>query len=171
MKRRTFLTSAFVGTAAIALGVNLYSPEFIAANRSQDSQHRLLFSALLPVFLDGALPEVESLRRAAENRTLDAITQTIAMLPEESRAELEQLLGMLEQRLGLLILTGSMTPLMMRTAQELVTLLEYWRNSFMELMVTAYQGLRELVMASYYSCPEHWSRLNYVKPTFLGTET
>ncbi|RTR40160.1 TAT leader-containing periplasmic protein [Shewanella canadensis] len=170
MKRRTFLTSAFVGTASLALGVSIYSPEFIAANRSQDSQHRLLFSALLPIFLDGALPDVETLRRAAENRTLDAIGQTIAILPEEGRVELEQLLDMLEQRLGLLILTGSMTPLMMRTPQELISMLEYWRNSFLDLMVTAYQGLRELVIASYYSCPEHWSRLNYEKPTFLGQE-
>ncbi len=167
MERRTFLTTALVGSAALALGVNLYQPNHIQVSKALDSEHRLLFSVLLPVFLDGALPEVEKLRLEAQNRTLDAIAHTILLLPEDGQAELEQLLDMLENRLGLLVLTGSMTPLMMRKPDELIDMLEYWRNSFMELMVTAYQGLRELVLASYYSCPEHWNRLNYAKPTFL----
>lgn len=169
MERRTFLTTALVGSAAIALGVNLYSPDHIKVNKALDSEHRLLFSVLLPVFLDDALPEVEHLRIAAQNRTLDAITHTISLLPVDGQAELEQLLSMLENRLGLLVLTGSMTPLMMRTPIELIDMLEYWRNNFLEMMVTAYQGLRELVLASYYSCPEHWNRLNYAKPTFLAS--
>ncbi|NRB25779.1 TAT leader-containing periplasmic protein [Shewanella sp.] len=167
MERRTFLTTAFVGTAALALGVNLYAPEHIQVNRDLDSEHRLLFSVLLPVFLDDALPEMEQLRIAAQNRTLDAIRQTILLLPADGQAELEQLLDMLENRLGLLVLTGSMTPLMMRNPHQLIAMLEYWRNSFLDMMVTAYQGLRELVLASYYSCPEHWNRLNYAKPRFL----
>lgn len=169
MERRTFLTTALVGSAALALGVNLYEADHIKVNKALDSEHRLLFSVLLPVFLDGALPEVEKLRIEAQNRTLDAIAHTILLLPEDGQAELEQLLGMLENRLGLLVLTGSMTPLMMRKPDELIDMLEYWRNSFLELMVTAYQGLRELVLASYYSSPEHWSRLNYAKPTFLAS--
>ncbi|MGP1782694.1 TAT leader-containing periplasmic protein, partial [Shewanella frigidimarina] len=105
--------------------------------------------------------------RDAINRTLDAIEHTISILPQESQAELEQLLEMLEGRLGLLILTGSMTPLMLRKQPELIEMLQNWRTSFIDMMVTAYQGLRELVMASYYSNPEHWSRLHYAKPTFL----
>ena len=114
---------------------------------------------------------VESMRVAAQNRTLDAISQTISYLPQEGQDELEQLLDMLEQRLGLLVLTGSMTPLMMRTPNELISMLEYWRNSFLDLMVTAYQGLRELVMASYYASPENWGQLNYTKPAFFEEST
>ncbi|ACA84967.1 MULTISPECIES: twin-arginine translocation signal domain-containing protein [Shewanella] len=167
MERRTFLTTALVGTATLALGLSVYSPEHIRVNKALDSEHRLLFSVLLPVFLEDALPNVETTRVAAQNRTLDAIAETISHLPQEGQAELEQLLDMLEQRLGLLVLTGSMTPLMMRSPDELISMLEYWRNSFIDLMVTAYQGLRELVMASYYACPEHWSRLHYAKPTYF----
>lgn len=171
MERRTFLTTAFVGTAALALGLSIYSPEHIRVNKALDNEHRLLFSVLLPVFLDDALPKVESMRVAAQNRTLDAISQTISYLPQEGQDELEQLLDMLEQRLGLLVLTGSMTPLMMRTPNELISMLEYWRNSFLDLMVTAYQGLRELVMASYYASPENWGQLNYTKPAFFEEST
>lgn len=120
------------------------------------------------MFLDGALPHTQSLRVAAQNRTLDAIVATMDLLPEESRDELEQLLELLESRLGLLLLTGNMTPLLMRQPQELVAMLEAWRTSFLDLMVTAFQGLRELVLASYYSCPEHWTRLNYEKPRLFN---
>ncbi|MCL1093005.1 TAT leader-containing periplasmic protein [Shewanella kaireitica] len=167
MERRTFITTALVGTACLALGVNYCSSDHLSVNAKLDDKHRLLFSVLLPVFLDGAWPDVPALKRDAENRTLDAIEHTISILPKESQLELEQLLDLLEGRLGLLILTGSMTPLMMRNSAELVDMLQSWRTSFMEMMVTAYQGLRELVMASYYSAPEHWSRLHYAKPNFL----
>ncbi|MBB1428329.1 TAT leader-containing periplasmic protein [Shewanella frigidimarina] len=165
MKRRTFITGAFAGTAAIALGVNLYSP--IITTSSDDIHHRVLFSVLLPVFLDGALPEVPSHREIAINRTLDAISQSITHLPIEQQQELMELLELLEGRFGLLLLSGSMTPLLMREPQQLIDMLEFWRNNYLDMLTTAYNGLRELIMASYYACPEHWGNLRYVKPTFL----
>ncbi|KZK68118.1 TAT leader-containing periplasmic protein [Shewanella baltica] len=164
MKRRTFLMGAFAGTAALALGVNLYSPEFSLPKDSEGKDYRLLFSVLLPVMLDGALPDVATHKLAAQNRTLDAIKQSISVLPEEQQTELFELLDMLENRLGLLVLTSSMTPLLMRSPAELTEMLETWRHSYFALLQTAYLGLRELVMASYYACPEHWSRLHYAKP-------
>ena len=164
MKRRTFLMGAFAGTAALALGVNLYSPEFSLPVDSEGKDYRLLFSVLLPVMLDSALPDVAIHKLAAQNRTLDAIKQSIAVLPDEQQTELFELLDMLENRLGLLVLTSSMTPLLMRSPAELTDMLETWRHSYFALLQTAYLGLRELVMASYYACPEHWSRLHYAKP-------
>ncbi|WP_144211174.1 TAT leader-containing periplasmic protein [Shewanella donghaensis] len=167
MKRRTFLTGAFTGTAALALGVSLYTPEI---NEHPDDTHRLLFSVLIPVFMQDALPDVTNYRDAFLNRTIIAINQTISVLPEDQKQELEQLLNMLESRIGLLILTSSITPLMLRSPAELATMLEKWRYHFLEMMQTAYLGLRELIMASYYSCPEHWGRLHYAKPTFLDDD-
>jgi len=164
MNRRTFLLGAFAGTAAIALGVNLYSPEFSLPDEGEGKDYRLLFGVLLPVMLDGALPDVASHKQAAQNRTLDAIKHSIDVLPDEQQAELFELLDMLENRLGLLLLTSSMTPLLMRSPGELTQMLETWRHSYFSLLQTAYLGLRELVMASYYACPEHWSRLHYAKP-------
>lgn len=164
MKRRTFLLGAFAGTAVLALGVNLYSPELSLPDDSEGKDYRLLFSVLLPVMLDGALPDVTTHKLVAQNRTLDAIKQSIAVLPAEQQIELFELLDMLENRLGLLLLTSSMTPLLMRSPAELTEMLESWRHSYFSLLQMAYLGLRELVMASYYACPEHWSRLHYAKP-------
>ena len=168
MNRRTFLVTALAGTGALALGVTLYSPSHVGVNKNLDSEHRLLFSLLVPVFLDGALPQTASLRVVAQNRTIDAIVATVALLPVDARDELEQLLILLESRLGLLLLTGSMTPLLLRSPNELIEMLEKWRSSYLDMMVIAYQGLRELVIASYYAFPEHWGRLNYEKPILFS---
>lgn len=168
MKRRTFLISTFTGTAALALGTNLYLSDDLPFEDSHQNHH-MIFSVLIPVFLAGALPKVPNLREESIQRTLVAIQDSIKVLPVHQAAELQELLGLLESRLGLLFLTGSMTPLMLRTHAQLINMLESWRFHFTELMMTAYQGLRELIMASYYSCPEHWGGLNYAKPNFLET--
>lgn len=165
MQRRTFLTGAFVGTAALALGVNLY-PNKVEAP-AEDLYSRLLFSVLVPVFLDGMLPEVAKPREIVINRTLDAISEAIKVLPSEQQQELAELLGQLESRLGLLLLSGSVTPLIMRQPQQLISMLESWRFHYLQLLQTAYLGLRELVMASYYASPEHWGGIGYAKPSFL----
>ncbi|MCH4294582.1 TAT leader-containing periplasmic protein [Shewanella sp. 3B26] len=167
MNRRKFLLGALGGSAALALGVSLYQPEF-AQDERYDEEHRLLFSVLLPVLLDGALPEMAVPREAAMNRTLDAIAKTVAVLPADQRKELLQLLDSLENRFGLLLLTGSMTPLLLRSPAELTAFIEDWRQSSLALFNTAYLGLRELVLASFYSCPEHWAALNYAKPELPG---
>lgn len=164
MNRRTFLFGTFAGTVALALGVNFCSPEFSLFDEGEGKDHRLLFSVLLPVMLDGALPDVATHKQAAQNRTFEAIKQSIAVLPDEQQVEVFELLGMLENRLGLLLLTSTMTPLLMRSPVELTQMLESWRHSYFSLLQTAYLGLRELVMTSFYACPEHWNRLRYAKP-------
>lgn len=165
MKRRTFLTGAFAGTAVLALGVNLYPSDPITIG--SDAQYRVLFSVLIPALLDGALPDVASQRRLAIDTTLDAIQVSISVLPVDQQAELMELLALLESRLGLLILTSSMTPLMMRSSADLTKMLDAWRFHYLDMVQTAYLGLRELILASYYATPAHWGKLGYAKPTFL----
>lgn len=167
MERRTFLFGALGTTAALALGVSLYRPE-LAVEEANDEEHRLLLKVLLPVLLDGALPEMASPRDLSINRTLNAISATLKVLPEDQREELFTLLDLLENRLGLLLLTGSMTPLLLRSHAELEFMLNDWRERSIELFQLAYLGLRELILASYYSCPEHWVSLNYAKPELPG---
>ncbi|WP_394130405.1 TAT leader-containing periplasmic protein [Shewanella maritima] len=169
MKRRTLLTGAFVGTAALALGVQLIPSSFESSEQDteQNSEHRLLFAALIPVLLDGALPQISSHREQAINRTLDAIGATISALPETQQEELEDLLQKMESRFYLLFLSGSMTPVLLKQPDELIDMLESWRNHYTALLQSAYVGLREVIMASYYSCPEHWARMQYAKPNFI----
>lgn len=153
MKRRTFLTGAFVGTAALALGISFYNDEnFIL---QEDEYHSVLFSALIPVFLDGALPEVPSQRQIVIESTLASIRGSMQLLPDDQYQELQDLLVKLESRFGLLLLTGSMTPLLMRSPQQLTEMLEDWRHHYLTLIQTAYTGLRELILTSFYGNPDN----------------
>ena len=94
MKRRTFLTGAFAGTAALAFGVNLYVPTSSIA--TDDIHHRVLFSVFIPIFLDGSLPEVANHREMAINRTLEAISQSITHLPQAQQDARHAIRGSLE---------------------------------------------------------------------------
>lgn len=80
MQRRTFLTGAFAATTALALGASVYLPPSQWPGAEQQN-HRALFAILLPVLLDGALPQMPGPRQQAIDRTLDAIDTTIATLP------------------------------------------------------------------------------------------
>ncbi|GLP95782.1 TAT leader-containing periplasmic protein [Paraferrimonas sedimenticola] len=167
MQRRSFLTLALSGTAALALGVNWYAHQQ-DFDYQQAPKYRLLLGALIPPLLDGVLPQVAQPRAAAIERCIDATLATIEALPEHQRLELEQLLDSLEGQLGNLLLAGSLTPIALQSPQQLSALLQKWRDSYLDLVRRAYLGLRNLILASYYASPEHWSVLGYSKPQLPG---
>ena len=39
-----------------------------------------------------------------------------------------------------------------------------WRTSFLNLLNTAYEGLKELVFAAFYGNSANWTVMNYNKP-------
>ncbi len=164
MERRSFLLGGFAATASIAIGTDWYINAFESRDAVTEQKHQLLFQALLPVLLDGALPTDATKRQQQINQTLSNIDATLQVLPEHSRQKLYQLLDILEMKFGLLLLTSNMTSLLKRNPNELVELLTYWREHYLSMMNEAYLGLRELVMSSYYASSEHWDILNYQKP-------
>ncbi|WP_025820838.1 hypothetical protein [Shewanella marina] len=161
MERRRFLVSVLAVSSALAVG----SYHYLQIDDLDDVDGRdLLLACLIPVLLAGALPEVPSHRQQSINRTIIAIKDAIAVLVPAEQQQIEQLLTLLEQRLGLLILTGSATPLLLRQPQQLNQMLNEWRDSYLDLYQQAYLGLKELFMASFYACPEHWAALDYQLP-------
>lgn len=163
MERRKLLTSTFIGTATLAVGINIWQPWTLPKLAlSEDNQS--LLRVLLPVILDGALPAMPVDKTRAIERTIEAINKTITSLPTSHKEEIQILFESLNNRLGLLLLTGSITPLLLRQPQQLIKLLDSWRDSFVEMQKYAYLGLRDLIITSFYSCPEHWLFLNYQKP-------
>ena len=164
MERRTFLLGGFVATASIAVGADWYINAFDSEQEHSKHKHGLLFQALIPVLLEGALPTAQKLRQQHIQRTVESIHATVDVLPKHSQQQLHQLLEILETKFGLLLLTSNMTSLLKRNPIELSQLLHYWREHYLSMMNEAYLGLRELIMSSYYALPEHWEILNYKKP-------
>ncbi|MBV7316288.1 TAT leader-containing periplasmic protein [Shewanella sp. NIFS-20-20] len=165
MQRRTFITGVALATVATGIGVSSYlaSPDMPNDGRQYD----VVWQTFMPMVLEGALPKMPEPRDQAINRTLAAIHGTIAVLPASQQAELDQLLWALNNRLSLLLLTGSITPLMMRTPSELLDVFESWRQGTMDIQMLAYLGLKEVIFSSYYALPEHWSALGYQKPQWF----
>ncbi|MGB0893697.1 MAG: twin-arginine translocation signal domain-containing protein [Parashewanella sp.] len=164
MRRRTFILGSMAATAGLALGGASYLESLKQIPQQSSRPYDILLHLLLPIFLDGALPNAVEPKQHAINRTIDNIYQTLDILPRETSEKLHQLLSMLDSRLGLLLLTGSITPLLRRTPAALITQVEQWRFHYLAMMNEAYLGLREVIMSSYYASPEHWQHLGYSKP-------
>ncbi len=158
-------------TAGLAIGTTWYNGHWQHSSLKPKMKHHLVLSVMLPIFLDGALPEVSHLRQKTILHTIESIHHTLQLLPDESQQKLEQLFELLESRLGLLLLSGSITPLILRTPLELINMLEEWRHHYLALINEAYVGLRELIMSSYYAIPNHWVAFNYAKPQLFSDET
>ncbi|MBE8167205.1 MAG: TAT leader-containing periplasmic protein [Shewanella sp.] len=171
MNRRTFILSSFAVTAGLAVGTTWYNSQWQQSSLQPEMKHYLVLSVILPIFLEGALPEVSNVRQNTILHTIESIHHTLKLLPDESQQKLEQLFDLLESRLGLLLLSGSITPLILRSPSQLISMLEAWRHHYLALMNEAYFGLRELVMSSYYSNPDHWAALNYAKPQLFSENT
>ncbi|MBM7070829.1 TAT leader-containing periplasmic protein [Shewanella sp. 202IG2-18] len=171
MERRTFLLGSFAATAALAVGADWYINAFDSTSEGTKQKHALLFTALLPVLLDGALPADEVERQQQIERTIENIHITMSLLPEHAQQKLMQLLELLETQFGTLLLTSSFTSFLELSPNGLQQLLTYWREHYLSMMNEAYLGLRELVMSSYYASPEHWGLLNYQKPALSGVKS
>lgn len=166
MKRRTFITTGFVSLTAITVGINLSSTRLLDPQQTyMTADHIELFSVLLPVLLNGALPVNKTAQLQSLQKTLNAMGNIIAQLEAQQYQELLRLLDLLNSRLGCLFLTAELTPLVKRTPLELAKMLIFWRTSFMDFHQQAYIGLRELVFSSFYSLPEHWHDISYSKPS------
>lgn len=63
-----------------------------------------------------------------------------------------------------MVYAGSFTATESLTFTQANALIEGWRTSYISLLNTAYEGLKELVYAAFYGNDENWPAINYQKP-------
>ncbi|QIZ77844.1 twin-arginine translocation signal domain-containing protein [Ferrimonas lipolytica] len=161
MDRRTFLYGSLAGVAAVTVGISVVPTA--APNSTLTDQQSWIIQALVPVVLAGT-QSPQQLQQLAP-RLVEAISQTIQTLPPNTRAQLDELLGLLDNRVALLALTGSTVPLAQRQPQQLTQILNQWRHHFLDTIKLAYVGLKEPIFAAYWGDPSHWSEFNYQAPS------
>jgi hypothetical protein len=129
-----------------------------------DGPARAMFSALADVLLDGSLPTDADARRAAIDQHLLRVQQTVHGLPPHARAELAQLITLLDTRAGrwALLGLGPDWPAMQPT--DLAGALSSMRRSAFSLRRQVYMALRELTMASFFADRSTWRQLGYPGP-------
>jgi hypothetical protein len=92
----------------------------------------------------------------------------LAGTPLEVQADVNKLLGLLENALPGLLLDARVQPFTRLSPESRDRVLESWRTSRLELRRSGYQALRKLCLASHYFEEASWSPLEYAPPTGLN---
>ncbi len=166
MDRRSFLKTGLLTGSMLVTGTSLYGCadlDILDTDLVTDDVS-LALGALVPVFFAGVLPDEPQMRKQKIKQVIDGMRIAMKRLPPHTLKELEDLFGLLTNRLTMLAYTGSFSYLNEMPTVQAMKLIEGWRTSYIGLLNTAYEGLKELLVASFYGNPENWTVLNYNKP-------
>ncbi|MFO1315242.1 MAG: hypothetical protein U1F58_06520 [Burkholderiales bacterium] len=165
--RRTFIAAGLVGAAALATAAWLRSPHgpaVAAPRRALDADAEAIMGAVIPVLLDGALPDEPGMRARAIADTLAAVDTAVAGLPRAAQKEVGELFALLALppvRLALARVSPSWTD---APAADVRGFLDRFRDSPWKLQRAAYAALHELVLAAWYAMPRAWPAIGYPGP-------
>ena len=150
----------------LATGVSLYTYTYWATlpDKLIDDEVTLSLIALLPVFLSGALAKDEQQQTVQIEATIAAIKQNVLTFPPHIQHELLDLFKLLSSQVATLALTGHLTTLAELPLAFRAHLITAWRDSYFSLLNQAYDGLKELIFASFYGNPVSWDFIHYNKP-------
>jgi hypothetical protein len=171
VSRRTFFAVGIAGAIALATAGWLKGPHAPASGlrrRSLDADAEAILGAVVPVLLDGALPQAPEERQRMLAETLTAIDTAIAGLPPAAQAELSQLFALLALppvRLGLARIAA---PWPSATPADVRLCLDRFRESSWSLPRAAYDALHQLTFAAWYGNPQAWPAIGYAGPPSLG---
>ena len=127
-----------------------------------------VMSALVPAFLDGALPAERGERDAAVRDTVDAIALAIAGLPPIARHELDALFSLLALAPVRIFVAGIDETWRRAGIRDADAFLERLRRSRWAQKRAAYDALHQLTFASWYANPRAWPAIGYPGPPDLS---
>ena len=171
ISRRTLLKAGAAGVAALLLARWLYRPAALPPGRIENPNAlspaaRTIVAAIIPVFLDGALPsgpEASSVR----DETLAGVDRAIAGLPPATRRELADLFSLLAFAPARCLLAGIWSSWPEATPETIASFLTRWRESRFVLLRSAYAALHQLVFSAWYAQPRAWPAIGYPGPPSL----
>lgn len=118
-------------------------------------------SAVASVVLSGMRPPTSESTLAEHLNRLD---QIVAGLPNATRSEISDLLGILSITPGRWALAGLADAWPLASERELSSALQDMRTSRIPVQRQAYQALRDLTMAAHFSAEGSWRHLGYPGP-------
>ncbi|MGA0612295.1 hypothetical protein [Caldimonas sp. KR1-144] len=156
---------AAVALALAGTGAALWSPGWREGRLSPTA--RALFASVGGVVLEGSLPADPVDRERALSGMVERLEAALAGLPHATRAQLSQLLGLLQIGPARRWLCGLDKPWTDAAPHDVERALVRMRTADDALRQQVYQALRSLVSASYFSAPETWAQLGYLGPVAL----
>jgi hypothetical protein len=154
--RREFLKTGIAGGLLLNIA---------ACTRSPASGNQMaILTALVPVFLAGALPADGPAREALIARTVAGVGQAIAGLAPAAQKEIGELFDLLGFAPTRIITTAVWPDWPDASPPAIGSFLESWRHSRFALFRSAYAALHDLVFAAWYARPESWAAIAYPGP-------
>ena len=165
-RRRIVFTGA-AGALVLASAHWLRSADAIEAAPALPAAGVDIMHALVPAFLDGALPAEANERATAIDETIAAIGVAIAGLPPMTRDELSTLFTLLAFAPVQYVIAGMNGPWRSASLAEAGAFLTRLQKSRWSLKRTAYDALHQLTMAAWYANPRAWPQIGYPGPPDL----
>jgi len=164
MQRRTLLKLGLFSGAVFALaggGAALfYEPGWRFGRLTEVG--RGVLGHVARAVLDGSLPADAT--QAALAAHLDRVDATVRAMPPATQRELSNLLAVLALAPGRIALAGLTTDWPSAGAAQIQSALQSMRTSRISLRRQAYQALRDLTHAAYFSSNASWAQMGYRGP-------
>lgn len=161
--RRSFLKAGLVGSLVLITAGGVYrairQPE-PPSRYVMDDAARAVLSGLIPAMLKGAIdPTPEEIKRA-----IDSVQTAIAGLSLSAQKEIQDLFALLVLGPSRRFLVGLPDDWPQAKQEDITAFLQNWRTSRLALLQTAYHGLHDLIIGSWYSEPSSWAAIGYPGP-------
>ena len=154
--RREFLKTGLGG----ALLLNIAA----CTRPSEDGGRAAVLTALIPVFLDGALPAGGETRPELISRTVAGVDKAIAGLSLATQKEIGELFDLLSFAPTRMIAAGIWSAWPEATPEAIGKFLESWRHSRFDLLKSGYAALHDLIFGAWYARPDTWAAIAYPGP-------
>lgn len=165
-RRRVLAGGMLVGTLAVGGGALFWPRRGTGSDKGESHEWRFLepndriaLAALAPVFLGRDLWESD--RAGAARALAIGVDQAISYLLQRTRDELRRLFDLLASPGGRWFLLRSFAAWEDSSSIALTPGIEHLRDADLDLLRTAYEGLRELILAVWYGDPAHWNAVAY----------
>ena len=167
--RRTVLKAGIAGSIVLVLARWMVtsrreSPE--PRRSALDPSAQAIIAAIVPVLLEGALPDVNgSVEARAE--VVAGVDRAVAGLPPASRRELEQLFALLSFPPTRCLIAGVWPAWPNASRESVAAFLDSWRASRFALLRSGYGALHQLILAAWYGNTRAWPAIGYGGPPSL----
>ena len=138
----------------------------IAACTSPPAEDRraVVLAALIPVFLEGALPAGGEARSELITRTIAGVDKAISGLSLATQKEIGELFDLLSFAPTRIFAAGIWSAWPEATPEAIGKFLESWRHSRFDLLKSGYAALHDLIFGAWYARPDTWAAIDYPGP-------
>lgn len=163
LSRRSFLKAGVIGTLALAAAGGIYRAVQRHAPPGRfdlDGTSSAILAGIVPAMLKDAIDPASSDMQHA----IDGVRNAIAGLPLSTQNEIQDLFALLGIAPSRRLLTGLADDWPHVKQEDVSAFLQNWRMSHFALLRSAYHGLHDLILGSWYADDSTWETIGYPGP-------